>query len=163
MLKRCVLFVLFSPIHLFLLFASRPPSSPPPLSQQYKEYVDSVEAGTTPALVTAEQLEAARAERCEAQRLTEERAKAAVAALTAYGELVTAQTRLRVQALLEEASGSARRSGELWALREEYRSLANTKNEALRFVLDRTKAAIEKCVIEEDPAAAAAAAKGKKK
>jgi len=86
-----------------------------------------------------------------------------VAALSAYGESVSTQTKLRVQALLDDALGSAQRIGEMWALREEYRNLANTKNDALRFVLDRSKAAIDKCVIEEDPAAAAAAAKGKKK
>ena len=142
-----------------------PPTHPPtcPPTTQYKEFVD-LQPDTPPVLaVDPESLEAGRAARAERTRQSEELAKAQAARFTAFGEETRAVTALRVQALLDGALDDAKQIAELWQLRENYAKFATSQNENLRWILDRTKAAIDKCIVEEDPAAAAAAAKGAKK
>lgn len=70
-------------------------------------------------------------------------------------------TKERIDGLLSKAQENAAVMGEIWKLRENYRTFANTQNDTLKWILERSAAAVEKCLVEEDPVAAAAAAKAK--
>ena len=126
---------------------------------QYQEFV--VTAGQSAVLLTEEDIEAGRVKCAEQQVASEDFAKNGVEKFTGFNERVRKMTSARVGDLLKEANANHLQIGEKWKAREEYRAWANSQNDNLRWILDKTSGAIDKTLAEEDPAAVAAATKAK--
>ena len=113
-------------------------------SQQYKEYVHEPR-DEEPYFVDDELIAAARSVRDEEETASQANASAAVEKLIAFNASLKDETKARLSGLVEVAKSNGLEILSLWEEREKYRISAQKRNESLKYLLERSTAAIETC------------------
>lgn len=117
---------------------------------QYKEHVE--ETSGEPALLEMAVLEEEDAQAQREKEAADKCAEQAVASFASYYDLLKSTVLARVEAIREESKSQLDISLASFALRDEYRSNVEKKNESLAYLLQRATGAIDTVIANEEAA-----------
>ena len=130
---------------------------------EYKEYKNEVTIGIEPVLLQETDKENDKAQRDTIKATIDENSQIAITTFANYNTKLKEIIKMRIDSLLEDATTNSTTMASLWKNREDNKAYLEKKNNSLKWLLDRTKDALQQQQDAEDEASGKKPAKGKKK
>ena len=97
------------------------------------------------------------------EKIIDENSQIAITTFANYNTKLKEIIKIRIDSLLEDATTNSATMASLWKNREDNKAYLEKKNNSLKWLLDRTKDALQQQQDAEDEASGKKPAKGKKK